>query len=94
MSGHYLVSETSFGNWAEVGTGDFPKARMVRTGRYKYIAFDQGRRREQLIDMANDPGEMVNLAGRPECEAVLDQHRRYLVDWCRRTNDAFDRPGT
>jgi len=89
----YVISETSFGNWAEVGDGDFPKARMVRTDRYKYIAYDKGRRREQLIDMETDPGEMENLAGRPELANLLQQHRDYLAQWCRRTNDDFELPG-
>jgi len=88
----FVVSETSFGNWTKVGVGDFPKARMVRTDRYKYIAYDKGRRREQLIDMKADPGEMVNLAAKPELADVLQQHRDYLTQWCRRTNDTFDGP--
>jgi len=89
----FVVSETSFGNWTKVGTGDFPKARMVRSDRYKYIAYDKGQRREQLIDMKADPGEMVNMAGKPEMEEVLQRHRDYLAQWCRRTNDAFETPG-
>ncbi len=89
----FVVSETSFGNWAKVGTADYPKARMVRSDRYKYIAYDKGQRREQLIDMKADPGEMVNLAGKPEMADVLQQHRAYLAQWCRRTNDAFNAPG-
>ena len=40
--------------------------------------FDQ--RRESLVDMRNDPGEMVNQAGRAEFESVLQQHRAYLRD--------------
>jgi len=88
----YVVSETSFGNWASVGEGDFPKARMVRTDRYKYIAYDKGDRREQLIDMVADPGEMVNLAEKAELAGVLQRHRDYLAQWCRRTNDRFELP--
>ena len=45
------------------------------------------------IFMENDPGEMVNLAGKPEYAALLQQHRKHLAQWCRRTNDSFDRPG-
>jgi hypothetical protein len=66
---------------------------MVRTDRYKYIAYDKGRRREQLIDMEADPGEMQNAAGRPDLARVLQQHREYLAQWCHRTNDDFDLPG-
>lgn len=89
----YLVSETSFGNWAKVGEAGFAKARMVRTNRYKYIAYDQGQRREQLIDMEADPGEMENLVDRPELAEVVQQHRDYLAQWGRRTQDDFDLPG-
>jgi arylsulfatase A-like enzyme len=90
----YVVSETSFGNWGPVGDSDYPKARMVRTERYKYIAYDKGQRREQLIDMDEDPGEMVNLADRPELASVLERHRSYLAQWCCRTNDPFELPFT
>ncbi len=88
----YVVSETSFGNWADVGQADFPKARMVRTERYKYIAYDRGRRREQLIDMEADPGEMENLIDRPELSDVLQQHRKHLAQWCNSTSDDFRLP--
>lgn len=88
----YVVSETSFGNWGPVGDSDYPKARMVRSDRYKYIAYDKGDRREQLIDMDTDPGEMVNLVDKPEMAPVLKRHREYLAQWCRRTHDAFELP--
>jgi hypothetical protein len=39
--------------------------------------------------MEEDPGEMKNLAERPECRAILEQHRRYLAEWCRQTRDSF-----
>lgn len=90
----YVVSETSFGNWGPVGDSDYPKARMVRTDRYKYIAYDRGERREQLIDMDNAPGEMVNLVDKPELAPVLEQHRKHLAQWCRRTRDTFAIPGS
>ena len=54
---------------------------MLRTGRYKYIAHHKGARREQLIDLETDPGEMVNLAEDPGHKAVLDDHRRRLRRW-------------
>jgi len=70
-----------------------PAGRMVRSARYKYCVYDMGRRRESLVDMANDPGEMVNLAGREEHRPALEKHRRFLADWCRRTGDSFGVPG-
>ena len=46
-------------------------------------------RRESLVGVAKDPGELVNLAGDPAHRAVLEEHRRYLSDWCRTTGDSF-----
>jgi hypothetical protein len=46
-----------------------------------------GRHREQLIDLQNDPGEMVNLAVNARFKNELDDHRRRLRDWCEKTND-------
>jgi choline-sulfatase/glucosamine-6-phosphate deaminase len=62
--------------------------RMLRTQRFKYAVYDRGEFREQLHDLLSDPGEMQNLAGDPEYSEVLDEHRRRLADWCKRTGDA------
>jgi arylsulfatase A-like enzyme len=67
--------------------------RMVRSARYKYCAYDAGDRRESLFDVQQDPGETVNLAGKPECKAPLVEHRQYLAEWCRETRDPFVAPG-
>jgi len=61
--------------------------RMVRTERFKYVAFDKGRYREQLFDLANDPGEMVNLAVDSRWRDELNRHRRLLAAWAERTED-------
>ena len=85
----FVAAETSFSMWGNVGEDCWPKARMIRTQRYKYVAYDAGDRREQLIDMQDDPGEMVNLAGVAECSGVLESHRRLLAKWCEATDDSF-----
>jgi hypothetical protein len=56
---------------------------MLRTARFKYCVYDSGRRREQLIDLKNDPGEMENLAENPDFDQVLDKHRRLLQKWVK-----------
>ena len=89
----YIVSETAFNQSSEVGESDWPKARMVRTDKYKYVVFDAGKRREQLTDMEKDPGEMTNLAENEEYKDVLMEHRQILREWCRKTNDSFTVPG-
>jgi len=67
------------------------QGRMLRTGRYKYIVFNGGRRPEQLFDLQFDPGEVCNLAGRPGA-AVLGEHRDLLARWITDTNDDFKIP--
>ena len=69
------------------GPGGSGASRAVLTDRYKYSTFPMGRNREQLIDLQNDPGEMVNLAVNARFKNELDDHRRRLRDWCEKTND-------
>jgi arylsulfatase A-like enzyme len=65
------------------------KGRMLRTDRFKYYVFDQGKQPEMLIDMKNDPGEMVNEARNPDYKSVLDRHRAYLREYAEQTGDDF-----
>ena len=64
--------------------------RMVRTKRHKYAVYSWGEHREQLVDLEEDPGEMVNLAVGPEHADLLADHRRRLWEWCQQTGDLFD----
>lgn len=86
----FVPSEVSFGLWAKMHEDAWPKARMIRTEHYKYIAYDSGNFREQLFDMQRDPGEMQNLAGAPAYANLLAEHRRHLADWVDQTADSFD----
>jgi arylsulfatase A-like enzyme len=79
----HLVVETRFGSADN-------EARMVRTERYKYIVYGWGAYREQLFDLEQDPGEMVNLAVASRYKDVLQQHRNLLQVWCDKTNDTFN----
>jgi arylsulfatase A-like enzyme len=72
-----------------VEMGQNNDARMVRTDRYKYIAYATGENREQLFDMQSDPGETMNLVGEASVQATLEEHRRLLKEWIERTKDAF-----
>jgi len=62
-------------------------ARAVRTDRYKYSVYPMGRYREQLIDLEEDPGEMVNLAVQANCRDILDDLAEVGVDALQ-----FDQP--
>jgi len=74
------------------GKNPMPHGRMVRSHQYKYCVYSEGNRRESLIDMIHDPGEMKNLAGDTAHAATLRQHRQYLADWCQRYGDDFPVP--
>jgi len=73
----------------QLDRGGNVKGRAVRTDRYKYIAYSRGADREQLFDMQDDPGEMVNLAISSRHRDVLQRHRDRLRDWCVQTGDSF-----
>lgn len=89
----YVVSEISFGNWVDRYHVDtFPKARVLRTDDYKYVVYDRGQLKEQLVEMQHDPGEMKNLAIDPAYNEVLELHRAYLKEWIAATSDSFVMP--
>jgi len=90
----YVVSENRMVQGGPVD-GRTPElsGRMVRSARFKYCAYDAGTQRESLFDLQRDPGEMVNLAAKAEHRPVLAEHRQYLAQWCRETNDPFVVPG-
>lgn len=63
--------------------------RMLRTPRYKYVAFSYGRHPEMLFDVISDPGELRNLARLPEAEPILREHRQRLKEWIAERGDHF-----
>jgi len=54
--------------------------RMVRSERYKYIAY-AGDSTEQLFDMKNDSGETRNLAAEARYASAVAEHRNLLRQW-------------
>jgi arylsulfatase A-like enzyme len=67
--------------------------RCLVTDRWKYSAWKWGRRREHLVDLERDPGEMVNLAQSARWDPKLQEMRRLLQDWSEHTDDPFQVPG-
>ncbi|MBI4876152.1 MAG: sulfatase-like hydrolase/transferase [Acidobacteria bacterium] len=63
------------------GRRPMPDGRMVRGQRYKYCVYNEGRNRESLVDLDQDPGEMVNLAGDAAHAKILARHREMLAEW-------------
>lgn len=52
--------------------------RCVRTDRYRYIVWDEGRGGEQLYDLQADPDELRNVAADPRHAAALADLRQHL----------------
>jgi len=63
------------------------EGRMVRTDRYKYCLYSRGNRRESLVDLQADPGEMNDLAADPKFRDVLLAHRELLARFGKEHND-------
>lgn len=68
------------------------QGRMLRSRRYKYIAFSWGNDPEMLFDLADDPGETINLAGRSDMQDTLQHHRDLLAGWIKAHGDVFTLP--
>ena len=79
----HVVVETGFGS----GPRPTTSGRAVIGQRHKYVVYSWGRHREQLFDLVEDPGEMVNLAVEARYFDVLEQHRHTLLQWCLDTDD-------
>ena len=63
------------------------EGRMVRTDQFKYCVYEHGTRRESLVDMKNDSGEMNDLAADPGFREVILKHRGLLTEFARKNND-------
>jgi len=74
----------STGNFEAVAQG-----RMVRTEQFKYCVYDHGQRRESLVDLQTDPGEIRNLAGDPNYRKILLEHRALLAKFAKERNDTL-----
>ena len=84
----YVVSQNHMVKGAEVEGKHFaPHGRMVRSDRYKYCLYREGEQRESLIDMEDDPNEMVNQAGNPDFEKIVNQHRALLKAFAEKHSD-------
>jgi len=84
----HLILENHMDQAAAVGDiRPSVQGRMVRTERYKYCVYDQGERRESLVDLQADPGEMKDLARDAAHRQVLLEHRALLARFGQDHND-------
>ena len=78
--------------WRDELVVESSAGRMLRTDRFKYVVYEDGRHREQLTDLVADPGEMQNLAEDPKYEAPLTDLRARLRRWVEQSGDSIARP--
>jgi uncharacterized sulfatase len=66
--------------YTQVKRGQF-HGYSIRTDRWRYTLWDDGKKGEQLFDMQVDPRELTNLSARPELADVIkdlrEQVRKY-----------------
>jgi hypothetical protein len=80
----YLVSQLS----SDTERLDL-KGRMVRTDRFKYLVFSEGKNAEMFFDMDGDPGETMNLIQHPDFQSEVAQHWLMLRNWVQKADDPF-----
>ncbi|MDA3797681.1 MAG: sulfatase-like hydrolase/transferase [Kiritimatiellae bacterium] len=86
MKRDHVITETEFGKF---GHPSGYLGRTVRTQHYKYMVYSEGDNHEFFVDMANDPGETINLVGNPNHQDELDRHRILLRNYIKETDDIF-----
>jgi arylsulfatase A-like enzyme len=64
--------------------------RGVRTEEYMYARWKFPEEHTLLVDLRNDPGEMVNLAGNSGYAEAEKEMEARLLSWLDRTGDTFD----
>ena len=85
----YVVVEDNMSQAGELrGFTPQMEGRMVRSERYKYCLYGRGIRRESLVDLQADPGELNDLATNPKYRAVLLQHRQWLAQFAQEQKDS------
>lgn len=84
----HVVAQNNMSQTGEVdGLRPVMEGRMVRTERYKYCIYSRGNRRESLVDLQTDSGEMNDLAADPKHRDVLLTHRELLARFGKEHND-------
>ena len=81
-----VVVQTVFADAAAM-PGAGTAGRTMIAGQWKYTVYSWGRHREQLHDLATDPGEQRNLAVEAKYTTVLDKMRAELLHWALANGD-------
>lgn len=86
-----IVERGTSPGWRDDLAIECSDSRCLRTKRFKYTMFEGPGRREMLVDMEQDPGEMRNLADDPKYAVVLADHRKRLRQRIEELGDDYGR---
>ncbi len=81
--------ETSW-PWRTSLVSEIGAARMLRSGKYKYIRYRPERNVEMLFDLESDPGEIRNLAGDAGARGILAEQREKMDAWMKKSGGGFE----
>lgn len=82
-----LAEGRSVDHWRNDVASENGFTRMIRSERYKYLAFVDAGSKESLVDLEKDPGEMKNLVDAPDYQSVLVEYRKRLAEWSAISKD-------
>ncbi|WP_430817503.1 sulfatase family protein [Carboxylicivirga sp. RSCT41] len=79
-----LVLETTFANG--INTSGV-SGRCIIKGDWKYIIYNKGEKRDQLFNLADDPGEMNDMTDDKSARKIKKELVSLLKEWSEKTND-------
>ena len=77
----YAISE-----WADNQHG-YSAYRLIRTGNYKLLVWEDINKKTELYDLAKDPHELTNVAGKINYRSAQQKLLNELMQWMHKTND-------
>ena len=85
-----LISGKPVSDWRTTLVVETDNARLAHQGPWKYVVYGSGKTREQVGDLAADPGEMRNLAVESAAAAKVLTGRRRLQEWYAANQEKLD----
>ena len=78
----YAISE-----WADNQHG-YAAYRLIRTGEYKLLVWEDINKKTELYDLVKDPHETINVAGMDDHRSMQQKLMSQLMQWMQKTKDS------
>lgn len=82
-----LAEGQSINTWRSYVVAENHWSRMVLSEQFKYCVYGSGDDQASLVDLENDPGEMINVVHDAQYQDVLLAHRTFLAEWVELSGD-------